>query len=75
MDLVATGPYITIFSESIQAVRATRSSIKMLPIDLPVSPWPLAIVTLRNRILNPVAERFIEHVRDYAASRSSPQTG
>jgi DNA-binding transcriptional LysR family regulator len=75
MDLVATGPYITIFSESIQAVRANRSSIKILPIELPASPWPLAIVTLRHRILNPVAERFIAHVRDYATSRSSTHTG
>jgi DNA-binding transcriptional LysR family regulator len=71
MDLIATGPYITIFPGSIRDVRADRFSFKVLPIDLPVRPPPLAIVTLKNRMLNPVAERFIEHVRDYATARAA----
>jgi DNA-binding transcriptional LysR family regulator len=71
MDLVATGPYITILPGSIQAVHANRFSIKILPVDLPVDPWPLAIVTLKNRVLNPVAERFIAHVRHHMAAQSS----
>ena len=75
MDLVTTGPYITIFPGSIRSASANRPSIKILPIDLPVCPWPLAIVTLRNRALNPVAERFIEHVRAHAAMRSSAHAG
>jgi hypothetical protein len=28
-------------------------------------PWPLAIVTLKNRMLSPVVARFVEHVRDF----------
>jgi len=37
-----------------------------LPIDLPPQPWPVNIVTLRNRTLNPVVERFVDCARDVA---------
>jgi len=39
-------------------------SLKVLPVDLPVRPWPVNIVTLKNRTLNPVAGRFIECARE-----------
>jgi DNA-binding transcriptional LysR family regulator len=44
---------------------ADRLSLKVLPVDLPMRPWPLAIVTLKNRMLSPVVERFIEYLRDF----------
>jgi DNA-binding transcriptional LysR family regulator len=75
MDLVANGPYITVFPGAMQFVRAKAFSIEILPIDLAVCPLPLSIITLRNRALNPVAERFIEHVRDFAAARASTPAG
>jgi hypothetical protein len=37
--------------------------LKVLPIKLPVRDWPIAIMTLKERTLNPVARLFIEHVR------------
>jgi hypothetical protein len=37
----------------------------VLPIDLPDRPCPVAVVTLKNRMLNPVVERFIAHIRDF----------
>jgi len=43
-----------------------RFSLKILPITLPVRPWPVSIVTLKNRTLSPVAERFIECSREVA---------
>jgi DNA-binding transcriptional LysR family regulator len=75
MDLVAHGPYVTIFPGSFHRVCAEHYPIKVLPIELPVSPWPLAIVTLKNRTLNPVAERFVECVREYAEECSAVQAG
>jgi DNA-binding transcriptional LysR family regulator len=75
MDLVANGPYITVFPGSMQFVRAKDFSIEILPIDLAVCPLPLSIITLRNRALNPVAERFIEYVRDFAAERALAPAG
>ena len=40
------------------------NSLNVLPVDLPVRPWPVNIVTLKNRTLSPVVERFIECARE-----------
>jgi DNA-binding transcriptional LysR family regulator len=42
-------------------------SVKRLPIDLRDCISPLSIITLKDRVLNPVAQRFIEHIRAHAA--------
>jgi DNA-binding transcriptional LysR family regulator len=42
--------------------------VKVLPVDLSVRPWPVSIVTLKNRILSPVAQRFIDHLRAFTRS-------
>jgi hypothetical protein len=42
-----------------------RFALKILPIELPVQRWPAVIVTLKGRTLSPVAERFIQYVRDF----------
>jgi hypothetical protein len=47
---------------------AVRHSLKVLPVNLPIRPWPLAILTLKNRTLSPVAERFIGCAREVAKS-------
>jgi DNA-binding transcriptional LysR family regulator len=75
MSLAASGPYITVFPDSIRSLNGYRNAIRILPIDLPASPMPLSIITLRNRTLNPVAERFIEHLRSYAAEQSADSVG
>jgi molybdate transport repressor ModE-like protein len=43
-------------------------SIKMLPIDLAIERRPLALVTLKNRTLSPVVQRFIDCTREIAGS-------
>jgi DNA-binding transcriptional LysR family regulator len=42
--------------------------LKVLPIELPSTPRPLAIVTLKNRTLNPVAQTFIDGARRIASA-------
>jgi DNA-binding transcriptional LysR family regulator len=69
MNLAASGPYITVFPRSVRPLDAERS-IRILPIDLPASPSEFAIVTVKNRVLNPVAQRFIEHLRSDASANS-----
>ena len=64
-NMVASGQFITTFPNSVVRLHADRLSLKVLPVDLPVRPWPVAIVTLKNRTLSPGVERFIEHVRDF----------
>jgi DNA-binding transcriptional LysR family regulator len=64
-NLVGLGPYITTFPKSVFSAYADRFSLKELPIDLPKQPWPVVVITLKNRTLSPVVERFIEQVRDF----------
>jgi DNA-binding transcriptional LysR family regulator len=61
---VANGPFLTAYPRSVARV----SSLKVLPIKLPVRPWPVAIATLKNRTLSPVVERFIGCARELAKS-------
>jgi DNA-binding transcriptional LysR family regulator len=68
VSLLATGPYIATFPSSSMRLYAERFSLTMLPIDLPIRPWPVALVTLKNRMLSPVVERFLECTREVAKS-------
>jgi DNA-binding transcriptional LysR family regulator len=61
--MVASGRFIATFPNSVARHYADRFSLKV-PVDLPVRPWPVAILTLKNRTLSPVVERFIQHLRD-----------
>jgi DNA-binding transcriptional LysR family regulator len=67
-NLLATGQYITAFPSAVLHLYADRFSLKELPLDLPLTPWPVAIATLKNRTLSPVVERFIECCREVAKS-------
>jgi DNA-binding transcriptional LysR family regulator len=61
--LLATGQFITAMPKSI----ASQSPVKILPVELPVRPWPFGIFTLKNRTVSPAVDRFIEHVRKFTA--------
>ena len=61
---LANGRFISAYARSVVHL----NSLKELPIDLPVRPWPVAIVTLKYRTLSPVVERFIECAREVAKS-------
>jgi DNA-binding transcriptional LysR family regulator len=63
-NMVASGHFIATFPNSVARHYADRFSLKVLPVDLPARPWPVAILTLKNRTLSPVVERFIQHLRD-----------
>jgi DNA-binding transcriptional LysR family regulator len=64
-NLLATGPFITAFPKSVLRLNADRFALKELPVELPVRPWPIALITLKNRSLSPVAQNFIDHVRNF----------
>ena len=74
---VANGPYLTAHPRSI----ARFCSLKALPISLPARPWMVTIMTLKNRTLSPVVERFIECTREVAKGlekgrlQALPRTG
>jgi DNA-binding transcriptional LysR family regulator len=61
--MMAKGQFVTAVSKS----TAEWNGMKLLPVDLPVQPWPVVIATLKNRTLSPVVELFIQFVRDFTA--------
>jgi DNA-binding transcriptional LysR family regulator len=74
--MVATGKFIATFPRSVVDLYADRLGMKVLPVDLPNSNWPVKIATLRNRMLSSVVERFIACARDTArAARGKSRAG
>jgi len=70
INLLATGGYITTFASSVLRLNADRFSLKVLPIDWPMRPWPVAIVTLKDRTLSP--RRALLHLSLSYASPCGP---
>jgi DNA-binding transcriptional LysR family regulator len=64
IGLVATGRFLTICPSSILQFPIRYPQIKPLPVELPIAPVPVGIVTLKNRMLSPVVQLFIEHARE-----------
>jgi DNA-binding transcriptional LysR family regulator len=64
--LLSTGEFIAATPKSV----ASHSAVKILPVELAVRPWPFAILTLKNRTMSPVADRFTAYLRDFARSMS-----
>jgi DNA-binding transcriptional LysR family regulator len=65
--LLSTGKYIYVTGGFTLRLMGQRLGIKALPVDLPDWPWPVAIVTLRNRTVSPAVELFVDHVRSFIA--------
>lgn len=64
--LVATGRYLSIVQGSVARFSPSNAKFKVLPIDLPSTRRPIAILTLNNRTLSPIARLFIDCARDVA---------
>jgi DNA-binding transcriptional LysR family regulator len=68
MHFLARGSFITVLPSSVVSLHSETEFLKILPIDFPSSRWPVAIVTLKERTLSPVVERFIDCSREVAKS-------
>jgi len=68
INLVSSGGFITALPRSVLQVLGKRYSLRELPIKLAVPPYPVAIVTLRNRTLSPAVRLFVERAREVAKS-------
>ena len=64
VNFVQTGRYISIMPDSMLHFRARELGMKTLPVALPHRPSIVAVLTLRNRTLNPLANLFIEAARE-----------
>jgi len=68
IHFLANGPFITVIPNSVLSQHAERQLLKELPVDFPVTQWPVAIVTMKNRTASPLVERFIECAREVVGS-------
>jgi DNA-binding transcriptional LysR family regulator len=73
IQLIATGDFITTLPRSVLRLYAERLSLKALPVDFPVRPWPVSIITLKHRTLSPIVHRFIQCAEEIAKAWTPPQ--
>jgi len=66
MALVANGPFLAMWPGSVLRFGINRRLFKVLPVDLPVPPWPVGVMTLKNRAVSPVVQLFVDHARKVA---------
>ena len=66
--LLATGRYLSMIPSVVLSNPMSRQTLRVVPVDLPTTPRPLAIITLSGRFLAPVAQTFIDSA--HATARS-----
>ena len=66
MSLLGTGRFLSLRPQSAVRFQGANPLLKALPVELPTTSHPVAIMTLKNRTLSPLARLFIEHTRAVA---------
>jgi len=61
--LLATGRFLTVLPRFALLLPSKHPSLKALPVEFPNAPRTTAILTLRNRMLSPLAKLFIDTAR------------
>jgi DNA-binding transcriptional LysR family regulator len=64
--LVATGQFVGLLPSSVARFSATRAGLRILPVKVPAQRTVVGIITVKNRTLSPLAQRFISSARDVA---------
>lgn len=72
-QLLVSGEFIAAVPGSMLHVNA-QPDIRVLPIALPRRPWPVVMVTLKNRTVAPPVEQFAQCVREVVASERWPSS-
>ncbi len=67
----ARGRFITVVPSSVLRHGDDRQRLRKLAVDIPIRPWPVAILTLKNRTLSAVVDRFIECAREVAKTMAN----
>ena len=73
--LLATGRFITMIPESVLRYGAQRASVRILPIKVPRWHAPTCALTLKDRTLSPLAQRFIDCLHELAKPLAREQKG
>jgi DNA-binding transcriptional LysR family regulator len=73
-QLVASGRFVTVLPGSM--VRFGRQlPLKVLPVEFPAPARPIGVLTLRNRMVSPLAEIFLDCARTMAKSPGAAVSG
>ena len=67
-NMLATGRFVGTMPKSAFELAAKRFGLKVLPLQLTFPRWPIAAVTLHNRVLSPVVNLFLNCARVVAKS-------
>ena len=65
-SLLGTGHFLSMLPAHALNFSAKHTGIRALPIELPSTKQPIGLFTLKNRVLSPVAQLFIDCVREAA---------
>jgi DNA-binding transcriptional LysR family regulator len=68
--LLVTGGFLTFIHGFALAVPNKYPTIRPLPVAMPSTRRPIAIFTLKKRVLSPLAESFIANIRSIAKARA-----
>jgi DNA-binding transcriptional LysR family regulator len=64
--LLASGPFLLAMSRSLLQLGTYLPPLKVLPVEFPSPPWPVGVMTLKNRTQRPVTKIFIACAREVA---------
>lgn len=70
MRLIETGRWLGLVPASVMRFGGKGMRIKTLPVKVSSPPSPVGFITVKDRTLTPLAERFIECARRFANGRS-----
>jgi DNA-binding transcriptional LysR family regulator len=65
-SLLLSGRHLYVSPESVLRCGALRLAAKVLPVDFPDDPTPIAVISLKHRTLRPVTKLFIETAHEVA---------
>ena len=73
--LVASGQFLSVLPITTLLLASKKPAPKALPINLATRQRPIGVVTLKSRILSPVAQRFTDCARGFAKSFARQANG
>jgi DNA-binding transcriptional LysR family regulator len=62
-ELLVTGRYVAAIPASTLHLKVHDDALKTLPVAFPKKPWPVVMVTLKDRTLSSAAQHFLECAR------------
>ena len=66
-QLLESGRFVGHFGDRLLQFYTNRFALKRLSIELPIKPFSVAVITLKNRTISPVAKLFVDCAKEIAA--------